>query len=87
MNHRVKGTNLSKESFQDNYEVTLDVYIFVDPTEQFTVVNLFANKDGEIVEGIGVAKRNTEDEFDYQVGTNLATKRALLELAEKFSEC
>jgi len=74
------------QSYNDFYEVSLDVHIFVDSTEQFTVVNVFASKDGQIVEGVGVAKRNLEDEFDFEVGTNLATKRALLDLAEKFSE-
>jgi len=74
------------KSYSDFYEVTMDVHVFVDPTEQFTVVNVFASKDGQIVEGVGVAKRNLEDEFDFEVGTNLATKRALLDLAEKFSE-
>lgn len=74
------------KSFQENREVFIDVYTFVDPTQTFTVVNIFASKDGEVVEGIGVAKRNPEDEFDFNEGVNLATKRALIELAEKFSE-
>jgi hypothetical protein len=75
-----------KQAFKDSYAVEIDVHIFVDPTQQFTVVNIFSSKDGEIVEGIGVAKRNLEDEFDFAEGTNLATKRALINLAEQFSE-
>lgn len=74
------------KSHQENYEVSLDVHVFVDPTRTFTVVNIFAGKDHEIVEGVGVAKRNPEDEFDLNEGVNIATKRALIELAEKFSE-
>jgi hypothetical protein len=74
------------KSFADNYEVGLDVHVFVDSTQTFTVVNVFAGKDGEIVEGIGVAKRNPEDEFDLNEGVNIATKRALIELANQFSE-
>lgn len=74
------------KSFQDSNEVTLDVHVFVDSTQTFTVVNIFAGKDHEIVEGIGVAKRNPEDEFDLNEGVNIATKRALIELANKFSE-
>lgn len=74
------------KSFQDNYEVDIDVHVFVDATKTFTVVNIFAGKDGEIVEGIGVAKRNPEDEFVLNEGVNLAVKRALIDLAEKFSD-
>lgn len=74
------------QSFKENREVVLDVHTFVDPTETFTVVNIFAGKDNDVVEGIGVAKRNAEDEFDYEEGVNLATKRALIDLAQHFSE-
>lgn len=74
------------KSFRDNYHVELDVHVFVDPTDTFTVVNIFAGKDDEIVEGVGVAKRNAEDEFDLNEGVNIATKRALIDLANEFSE-
>lgn len=67
-------------------DVALKVYTFVDSTKTFTVVNVFAGKDDGIVEGIGVAKRNPEDDYEENVGVNLATKRALLDLADKFSE-
>jgi hypothetical protein len=50
------------------------------------VVNIFAGKDDDVVEGVGVAKRNKEDQFDYHEGVNLATKRALIDLAQQFSE-
>lgn len=74
------------QSFKENREVVLDVHTFVDPTQTFTVVNIFAGKDDDVVEGIGVAKRNAEDEFDFEEGVNLATKRALIDLADQFSE-
>lgn len=73
-------------SVQDNHEVLLDIYTFVDSTKTFTVVNIFTDKDGVVVEGIGVAKRNAEDEYDQTEGYNIATKRALIDLADKFSE-
>lgn len=74
------------KSFGSFSEVSLDVHVFVDPTKTFTVVNIFAGKDSEVVEGVGVAKRNPEDEFDMNEGVNIATKRALIDLADKFSE-
>lgn len=74
------------KSLQENYEVGLDVHVFVDQTRTFTVVNIFADKDAEVVEGIGVAKRNPEDEYDYNEGVNIATARALVDLASKFTE-
>ncbi len=74
------------QSSRENYRVELDVHVFVDPDKFFTVVNIFAGKDEDVVEGVGVAKRNPEDEFDYNEGVNIATKRALLDLAQEFSE-
>lgn len=75
-----------RKSFQTFNRVELDVHVFVDPTQHFTVVNIFAGKDEDVVEGIGVAKRNPEDEFDYNEGVNIATSRALVDLASKFTE-
>lgn len=75
-----------RKSFQTHNRVELDVHVFVDPTNSFTVVNIFAGKDDDVVEGIGVAKRNPEDEYDYNEGVNIATSRALVDLASKFTE-
>ena len=38
------------KSLQENYEVGLDVHVFVDQTRTFTVVNIFADKDAEVVD-------------------------------------
>jgi hypothetical protein len=75
-----------RKSFQTFNRVELDVHVWVDPKQHFTVVNIFAGKDEDVVEGIGVAKRNPEDEYDYNEGVNIATARALVDLASKFTD-
>lgn len=75
-----------KKSFQTHSRVELDVHVHVDATNTFTTVNIFAGKDDDVVEGLGTAKRNPEDEYDYNEGVNIATARALVDLAGKFTE-
>ena len=78
---------MPKASEREDFQVNLDVVVFTDPTRTFTVVNIASyNLDGELLEGVGVAKRNPEDDHDPNVGWGLATKRALQDLADKFSE-
>lgn len=56
----------------------LDAQVYVDPTETYTVVVV----SGERFTGVGVAKRNPSDPYDAQVGWDIASARALRELAE-----
>lgn len=78
---------MSKNSFRYDFPVELQVSIFVDPTETFTVANISSlDENGELLEGTGVAKRNAEDEYDADLGWGIAVKRALNDLADKFSE-
>jgi hypothetical protein len=76
-----------QKSVRDDFNVNLDVVVFVDPTKMFTVANVASYDDaGTLIEGVGVAKRNPEDEYDPEIGWGLAIKRALNDLADKFSE-
>jgi hypothetical protein len=77
----------NRKSERVDFEVTLEVSVHVDATRTFTVAAISSvTEDGMLVEGIGVAKRNPEDEFDLKVGWGLAIKRALNDMADKFSE-
>lgn len=78
---------MSNTSERHDFTVELEVKIFVDPTKTFTVANIVSfDEEGKLLEGIGVAKRNAEDKYDANEGWGLATKRALIDLADKFSE-
>lgn len=59
--------------------VELDTQVYIDPTETFTVVVV----SGERYAGVGVAKRNPKDKPDLQVGYDVASARALRELADQ----
>lgn len=60
----------------------LDTQVYVDPTETYTVVVL----SGERYTGVGVAKRFPKDPIDPQIGFDLASARALRELANLTEE-
>lgn len=58
--------------------VQLDTQVYVDPTETYTVVVA----SGSRYTGVGVAKRNPNDPPDRQTGYDIASARALRELAD-----
>lgn len=53
--------------------------IHVDSSQQFTTVII----EGARFAGLGTAKRHPDDTFDLQVGTDIASARALRDLADQ----
>lgn len=68
-----------KQSVNVVADWTAEVAVHIDASEKFTVVNLIGHR----YYGMGVAMRHPDDEYDRQIGVDIAMARALRDLADK----
>ena len=76
-------TNMETAQGRARYRLLeLDAQVYTDPTDTYTVVVI----TGERYTGVGVAKRAASDPVDPQIGYDLASARALREMASLAEE-
>lgn len=71
-----------KRRFRGTYQTGFDIHLAVDDNATVAVIKAEIS-DGKFVTVTASAKREPGDEFDPQVGSDLATARALRKIADK----
>lgn len=62
------------------------VSVHVDASKEFTTAVILLNVNGTPVHGLGVAKRNRQDDYNEEIGFSLAIARALIDAGDNLEQ-